>query len=543
MNKLRATDGLKEESLSRSGHGLIAAVSLFGVMLLAGGALHLSRGSLYWGGYTALSVFYALMFYLGMSVARENVTPNQRLAEMLMAGRSLPLGMAIMTMTATWVGGGFINGTVESVATAGLVWAQAPWGYALSLIVGGLVFARPMRRLHYTTMLDPLEDRFGSRMAGLLYIPALLGEVFWTASILTALGTTFGFILDIEFNTSIIMSALVAIIYTSVGGLRSVAITDVFQLVILMGGLYLVTLLVWPVEGLGGMYHSYRAKMGDAASLWPSADWGYGQLRWWDSALLLIFGGIPWHVYFQRVLSSRTEFTAQWLSIIAGLLCALAAVPAVIIGMLCVTTDWSSMGVPELESGAVALPYAIRYLTPPLVSVIALGALAAGVMSSVDSSILSASSMGTWNVYRPLFSVASDDPKLISVLRKLIWLIGISATLMALQIKSIYALWFLCSDFVYCILFAQLLTALFDPKANPIGSIAGYAVAAVLRLGAGESVLGLPTWIPYPLLDANGVTQFPFRTLSMVAGLITIVVVSRCTQAFSHPRPLISRAS
>lgn len=39
---------------------------------------------------------------------------------------------------ATWVGGGYINGTAEVVydTAQGLVWAQAPWGYALSLLIG-----------------------------------------------------------------------------------------------------------------------------------------------------------------------------------------------------------------------------------------------------------------------------------------------------------------------------------------------------------------------------------------------------------------------
>ena len=53
-------------------------------------------------------------------------------------------------------------------------------------------------------------------------------------------------------------------------------------------------------------------------------------------------------------------------------------------------------------NSAIALPYVLKYLTPPLVATIGLGGLAAAVMSSVDSSILSASSMGAWNVYRPL---------------------------------------------------------------------------------------------------------------------------------------------
>lgn len=41
---------------------------------------------------------------------------------------------------ATWVGGGYINGTAESVYKSGLVWAQAPWGYATSLAMGKITF-------------------------------------------------------------------------------------------------------------------------------------------------------------------------------------------------------------------------------------------------------------------------------------------------------------------------------------------------------------------------------------------------------------------
>lgn len=46
-----------------------------------------------------------------------------------------------------------------------------------------------MRRQGYVTMLDPLQDCFGERMGGLLFLPALCGEVFWSAGILSALGT------------------------------------------------------------------------------------------------------------------------------------------------------------------------------------------------------------------------------------------------------------------------------------------------------------------------------------------------------------------
>lgn len=47
-----------------------------------------------------------------------------------------------------------------------------------------------MRKQGYVTMLDPLQDSFGERMGGLLFLPALCGEVFWAAGILAALGET-----------------------------------------------------------------------------------------------------------------------------------------------------------------------------------------------------------------------------------------------------------------------------------------------------------------------------------------------------------------
>ncbi len=75
------------------------------------------------------------------------------------------------------------------VFTEGVVWCMAPLGDALSLFFGGLLFAKRMRRQGYVTMIDPFQRKYGERMGGLLFIPALFGEIFWSASILSALGT------------------------------------------------------------------------------------------------------------------------------------------------------------------------------------------------------------------------------------------------------------------------------------------------------------------------------------------------------------------
>ena len=501
------------------------------------------RYDIFWSGYLAMMVFYALIFYFGTYAA--GLRKGNTTTDVMLAGRNIPLWIAVFTMSATWVGGGFINGTAEYAAKDGfgLTWVQAPWGYALSLMVGGLLFARKMRTYRFKTMLDPLAQRFGKRMGAVLFLPALSGEIFWTAAILTALGTTFATVLGLDFSTAILLSAAIAVAYTAIGGLWAVALTDVVQMILLFAGLLLV--LPYAFESVGGVeyaWQSYVEKKGPLASLLPDREaLGSYYWNWWDYALLLVFGGIPWQVYFQRVLSARTPRIAMWLSIIAGAVCLLAAVPAALIGIAGdAVTDWQALGAPDSPTGdsaALMLPYVVRYLTPGFVATIGLGAIAAAVMSSVDSSILSASSMLSWNVYRPLVRPRITTEQLAQVIKRSIWIIGVAGTLLALQIQSVYELWFLCSDFVYCLLFPQLVCALFDKRANAIGSVAGFVVAAVLRFGGGDATLGIDILLPYPMVE-EGVVLFPFRTLAMISGLLSIIVVSRLTAKWSKPREL-----
>ena len=59
---------------------------------------------------------------------------------------------------------------------------------------------------------------------------------------------------------------------------------------------------------------------------------GWGNFYYADYFLLLTFGGIPWQVYFQRVLSSKSAATAEVLSYLAAFGCIIMAVPPVLIG-------------------------------------------------------------------------------------------------------------------------------------------------------------------------------------------------------------------
>lgn len=182
------------------------------------------------------------------------------------------------------------------------------------------------------------------------------------------------------------------------------------------------------------------------------------------------------------------------------------------------------------------LPMVLQYLTPEYVSFFGLGAVAAAVMSSADSSILSASSMFARNIYRLIFRPAASEKEVLWVMRVAIVVVGILATLMAITVSSVYALWAMCSDLVYVILFPQLLMVVhFKENCNTYGSLSAYIVAVVLRASGGESTLGIPPLLLYPgYNEETGEQGFPFRTLAMVSSLVTLILVSWITRFVSQ---------
>ncbi|XP_043653371.1 high-affinity choline transporter 1 [Drosophila teissieri] len=480
-------------------------------------------------GVVSIVLFYLLILVVGIWAGRKKQSGNDSEEEVMLAGRSIGLFVGIFTMTATWVGGGYINGTAEAIYTSGLVWCQAPFGYALSLVFGGIFFANPMRKQGYITMLDPLQDSFGERMGGLLFLPALCGEVFWAAGILAALGATLSVIIDMDHRTSVILSSCIAIFYTLFGGLYSVAYTDVIQLFCIFIGLWMCIPFAWSNEHVGSLSDLEVDWIGHVE---PKKHWLYI-----DYGLLLVFGGIPWQVYFQRVLSSKTAGRAQLLSYVAAAGCILMAIPPVLIGAIAKATPWNETDYKgpyplTVDETSMILPMVLQYLTPDFVSFFGLGAVSAAVMSSADSSVLSAASMFARNVYKLIFRQKASEMEIIWVMRVAIIVVGILATIMALTIPSIYGLWSMCSDLVYVILFPQLLMVVhFKKHCNTYGSLSAYIVALAIRLSGGEAILGLAPLIKYPGYDEETKEQmFPFRTMAMLLSLITLISVSWWTK-------------
>lgn len=183
----------------------------------------------------------------------------------------------------------------------------------------------------------------------------------------------------------------------------------------------------------------------------------------------------------------------------------------------------------------LVLPLVLRYLCPVWVAFIGLGAVSAAVMSSSDSSVLSAASMFARNVVKPIFWQSATERQVIWVMRVSIFVVGAMACALAIYIKSIYGLWYLCSDLVYVILFPQLICVLYVRFANTYGSLSGYIVGLFVRLTSGESMVGLPPLFIYPNYyddPTNYYQRFPTKTLAMLCSLVITVFVSYITDRF-----------
>jgi high affinity choline transporter 7 len=460
-------------------------------------------------GIAIISFFYFLTFIVGFIAHKQVKRHKDPDKQFLLASRKLPLLVGLGTLTATWVGGGYISGTAESVYSQGLLWTQAPWGYALSLILGGWFFAGIMRKRGYVSLLDPFQEKYGKKIGAFLYLPALTGDIFWSASILASLGYTVSTVLNLDFTVSVIVSAAVAVLYTFLGGLLAVAYTDVIQLIFICLGLGII--IPFALNNAGGLEHVMQ-------SYWQLPFANDGQMwTWSDNAFLLILGGIPWGVYFQRILACPDVKTAQKLSFYAGIICFLFAIPSGLIGMIGAVVDWQALGV-AAPTPALVLPYIFKYLTPYWVGMLGTAIIAAAVMSSVDSSILSASYMFVWNVVAPFRRKKMTN--LTQWIQVAVIVVGALATVLALKVKSVYALWYLCSDLVYVLLFPQLVIVLYVSFANARGAVAGFLIAFFTRIAFGEPMLGISSFFDLPNVN------FPFRTLSMLAGLISIPIFS-----------------
>src|SRR5918999_1820097 len=197
---------------------------------------------------TSVVVYFLVTIAIGLWAAKR--VKNSK--DYLVAGRSLPLYMSAATVFATWFGAETVLSVSATFAKDGLGGIVSdPFAASFFLIFVAFFFARAFYRMDLLTIGDYYRKRYNKTVEVITSVAMTASYLGWTSAQLTALGLVF-FVLSggaISLNTGIMLGAAIVVIYTIFGGMWSVALTDLFQSVVILLGLTAVAWLVGDMAG------------------------------------------------------------------------------------------------------------------------------------------------------------------------------------------------------------------------------------------------------------------------------------------------------
>ncbi|HEX6413054.1 MAG TPA: sodium:solute symporter family protein [Burkholderiales bacterium] len=357
----------------------------------------------------------------------------------VVAGRSLPLYMSAATVFATWFGAETVLSVSATFTRDGLGGIVAdPFGASFCLLFVAIFFARAFYRMDLLTIGDFYHKRYNKTVEVITSVAITASYLGWTSAQLTALGLVFWVLSGgaIDLSTGIMIGAAIVVVYTIFGGMWSVALTDLFQSVVILFGL---TAVAWLVGDMAGGASKVIAAASEAGKFefWPkggSKEWLAFLAAW----MTLAIGSIPQQDVFQRVTSAKDERTAVRGTLIGGAVYFCFAFVPIFIAYAALVID---PGYEKLFAAEDAreiqriLPDLILNKTPMWAQVLFFGALLSAILSTASGAIIAPTSLFTENVIRPFVRNMSDRQFML-LLRVILVTFSLAALLFALNSRS-----------------------------------------------------------------------------------------------------------
>ena len=328
-----------------------------------------------------------------------------------LAGRGLKWGMIGAALFASNISTIHLVGLAASGYNEGLVWGNFEWMATFTLILLGLVFAPFYFRSRISTLPEFLEKRYGPGSRTFLAFMAILGALFIHIGMsLYAGAAVFQQFFGINVITSIMIISIITAIYTVLGGLKAVVVTESIQTVLLLIGAVLVTvfaILALPEHGIHSIAEFKDAlKPGQLSMIHTDNSAG---LAWY--AVLLgypILGVWYWcsdQTIVQRVLGAKTQRDAQLGPLFAGLLKILPVFILVFPGVMAYVLFKDVIGTNANQT----LPVLISELIPTgLKGLISAGLLAA-LMSTIAAALNSSATLVAVDIVKRIRPETSDE--------------------------------------------------------------------------------------------------------------------------------------
>lgn len=459
--------------------------------------------------FAGVAIYIAVMIVVGVYASRQTNSAT----DFILAGRSLSLSLCATTIVATWFGGGMLIGGSGAAYEDGLLGVIAdPFGATLCILLIGLFFVRIFRRLKHFTFIEFVEQRFGPTATLVTSIGALMSVLLWVSAMLVAFGIIFQSLTGVPLVWGILGGAFVVIIYTSLGGMLAVALTDFVQMLIIAVGM--IVLLVVVVHDAGGWANISAQIPAERWRMLPvehTAERWLNYLRAW-----FIFGlaDIASQSLLQRAMAAKSERVAQYSFYVAGIgYLGLAMIP-VLLGII------ASVTLPGLTDPESVIPtLAIEHLHPIAVAMF-VGALLAAIMSSCDSSLLSSATIISTNLLPFVKKDPSDNVRL-QVTRWAIPVSGVVAVAGALNAQLVFNTMLDSNLLMLAAVIVPFILGVWWRKANRTGALAAMAA-------------GIAAWFATSLFYPD----LPGDLIGLGMSLATMLLVTPLTQKIDPPREL-----
>ena len=349
------------------------------------------------------------ILFVGLWVVRRD--EKQTSDTYFLAGRNLRWPVVGAALFASNISTIHLVGLAEGGFKHGLVIGNFEWMATFTLIILALVFAPFYFRARISTLPEFLEKRYSPVARVLLAVMFIMSALLIHIGIsLYAGAAVFQQFFGINVYASIVIISVVTAVYTVVGGLRAVVVTETIQAVILLLGAVVVTLLALfslPEVGIDSLSALKEATREHQLSmLHTSNEEGYA----WYAFLLgyPILGLWYWctdQTIVQRVLGARTEKDAQLGALFAGLLKILPLFLMVLPGVFAYVLYHELIG----DQAAQTLPVLITQLVPTGIRGVIAAALLAALMSTIAAALNSTGTLVAKDIAKHLRPDLSDE--------------------------------------------------------------------------------------------------------------------------------------
>lgn len=427
----------------------------------------------------------------------------------VVAGGRMGWWLTIGTIFATWFGAETCMGSSGTAFQKGILGVIAdPFGAGLCLVLAGLFFAKHFRKLNVATIIDYFEMRYGRTAAACLsivYLPVYLG---WIGAQLLAFGYILHSLAKLPLLPAVLVSTAVVVLYTYSGGMWAVAMTDLFQGVVLLVNL----LILYPilVHDIGGFASAKARIPAEFFRFYPADSSLLSWLNYVQAWIIVGLGSLPAQDLFQRIMSAKNATVSKWASISAGCLYVAVGLLPVYLGIL------GRVAVPESSGERILIELALKYLSAPLIALM-IGALLSAIMSSADSAILAPASIVGRNIV-PLVKPGATEALQLEWCRWSVLILCAFSLGLVLYFQNIYRL---CQEAWGVLLtgvFAPMAAGVYWKKANTEGAIAG-------------AVAGVVSWLLFKVFLPE---NYPHNLFGFVISSVVLVAVSLLTQKRSR---------